>query len=292
MNLLLLLFSMLSTMTSPYKPLVKATDLKHYPNAVIIDARGGPDAKDRYNKGHLPGALFVDLETQLSQKEENAKDGGRHPLPKIENFEKLLGELGISNESQVLVYDDKNGGNAAARFWWMMRAVGHEKVWVIDGGLQAVEKSGITLSNQIESVGKPANYSAKSWQLPIVSIEEVKDASTTGTQMIIDVRESYRYNGESEPIDKIAGHIPGAVNIPYIDNLNKDGEFLSTEELKSKYEKALTGKKPEEVIVHCGSGVTACHTLLAMEQAGMAGAKLYVGSWSEWSRNDLPMITK
>lgn len=283
---------LLISMTTPYKPLVKATDLPDYSNAVIIDARGGPDARERYLKGHLAGALFVDLETQLSQKEENAKDGGRHPLPKIENFARLLGELGISNKSQVLVYDDKHGANASARFWWMMRAAGHEKVWVIDGGLQAVEKSGIVLSTRAESVGKVAKYEAKSWQLPRVTMDEVKKASTTGTQMIIDVRESFRYNGESEPIDKIAGHIPRAINLPYIDNLNEAGEFLTAGELKSRYEKALAGKKPDQVIVHCGSGVTACHTLLAMEQAGISGAKLYVGSWSEWSRNDLPMVTK
>lgn len=290
--MMLLLFLLLSAMTTPYKPLVKATDLQHYPNAVIIDARGGPDAKDRYAKGHVPGALFVDLETQLSEKAEQAKDGGRHPLPKIETFAKLLGELGISNESEVLVYDDKQGANSAARFWWMMRAVGHEKVWVIDGGLQAVENSGIVLSTKTESVGKVARYEATAWQLPMVTIDEVKKASTTGTQMIIDVRESYRYNGESEPIDKIAGHIPGAINIPYIDNLNEAGEFLTIAELKSKYEKALGGKKADQVIVHCGSGVTACHTLLALEQAGILGAQLYIGSWSEWSRNDLPMVTK
>lgn len=290
--MMLLLFLLLSAMTTPYKPLVKATDLQHYPNAVIIDARGGPDAKDRYAKGHVPGALFVDLETQLSEKAEQAKDGGRHPLPKIETFAKLLGELGISNESEVLVYDDKQGANSAARFWWMMRAVGHEKVWVIDGGLQAVENSGIVLSTKTESVGKVARYEATAWQLPMVTIDEVKKASSTGTQMIIDVRESYRYNGESEPIDKIAGHIPGAINIPYIDNLNEAGEFLTIAELKSKYEKALGGKKADQVIVHCGSGVTACHTLLALEQAGIHGAKLFVGSWSEWSRNELPMVTK
>lgn len=266
--------------------------MKHYPHAVIIDARGGPDAKGRYLNGHIPGALFVDLETQLSEKAPDAKDGGRHPLPDIKTFTKLLGELGISNDTPVIVYDDKNGANAAARFWWMMRAAGHEKVWVIDGGLQAAEKSGITLSNKTVAVGKSATYLAKAWQLPIVTIDEVKKASTSGTQMIIDVREAYRYNGESEPIDKIAGHIPGAINIPYIDNLNKDGEFLSEEELKSKYEKSLAGKQPDEVIVHCGSGVTACHTLLALEQAGIPGAKLYVGSWSEWSRNDLPMVTR
>ncbi len=279
-------------MTTPYKPLIKAADLTQYANAVIIDARGGPDAKERYAKGHLPGALFVDLETQLSEKAAQTKDGGRHPLPKIETFANLLGELGISNETRVIVYDDKQGANAAARFWWMMRAAGHQKVWVIDGGLQAVMKEGISLSSKTESVGQPAKYEVKDWQLPMVTITQVLQASKTGEQMIIDVRESYRYNGEREPIDKIAGHIPGAINIPYVDNLNDDGEFLSDEELKQKYTSALANKNPEDVIVHCGSGVTACHTLLALEQAGIYGAKLFVGSWSEWSRNDLPMITK
>ena len=290
--MMLLLILLLSTMTTPYKPFIKATDLQQYPNAVIIDARGGPDAKDRYAKGHIPGALNIDLETQLSEKEENAKNGGRHPLPKIETFAKLLGELGISNTTQVIVYDDKQGANAAARFWWMMRALGHEKVWVVDGGLQAAIISGISLSTENTKPHQPATYVAKSWQLPTVTLKDVEKASKESNQLIIDVREAYRYNGESEPIDKIAGHIPGAINVPYIDNLNETGEFLSETELKTKYEKILKDKNINDVIVHCGSGVTACHTLLAMEQAGIKGAQLYVGSWSEWSRNELPMVTR
>ena len=243
-------------------------------------------------KGHIPGALFVDLESQLSEKASEARDGGRHPLPSRTSFAKLLGELGISNDTQVIVYDDKNGANAAARFWWMMRAAGHQQIYVIDGGLQAVVNSGITLSTEIEKPNQQASYNAESWQLPMATQSDVQQASKEGHQLIIDVREAYRYNGESEPIDKIAGHIPGAINVPYIDNLNKSGEFLSEADLKAKYQSILKDRNINDVIVHCGSGVTACHTLLAMEQAGLNGAKLYVGSWSEWSRNDLPMVTR
>ena len=282
----------LADMNTPYKPLIKASSIGQYPSAVVIDARGGPDARDRYLKGHIPGALFVDLETQLSNKAPHAKDGGRHPLPKIESFTQLLSELGIANDSPVIVYDDKMGANAAARFWWMMRAVGHQQVYVVDGGLQAIINHGISLSTESTKPDLPANYVAHSWQLPIATLSDVKQASEENNQLIIDVREAYRYNGESEPIDKIAGHIPGAINAPYIDNLNEDGEFLSEAELQSKYKKILKGHDTDVVIVHCGSGVTACHTLLALEQAGIKGAQLYVGSWSEWSRNDLPMITK
>lgn len=277
-------------MATTFNHLIKASALQQFPNAIIVDARGGPDARDRYLKGHLKSALFLDLESQLSEKTPNPGDGGRHPLPKIENFAKLLGELGISNDSQVIVYDDKQGSNAAARFWWMIRAAGHQNVWVLDGGLQAAVKTGISLSTQMESAIKPTTYRVESWKLPMVTLEQVKQASKTGEQMIIDVRESYRYNGESEPIDKIAGHIPGAINLPYINNLNEEGEFLPVAELKSKYGEALKGRKMDEIIVHCGSGVTACHTLLALEQAGFSGAQLYVGSWSEWSHNDLPMV--
>lgn len=279
-------------MNSPIKPLIKASAINTYPNAVIIDARGGPDAKDRYDKGHIPGALFVDLEAQLSEKASDAKDGGRHPLPGIDSFTKLLGDLGISNDTPVIVYDDKNGANAAARFWWMMRAAGHQQIYVLDGGLQAAVNYGISLSTEIEKPNQQATYKAENWKLPIATLSEVQRASTEGHQLIIDVREAYRFNGESEPIDKIAGHIPCAINTPYIDNLNEDGEFLSEAELRSKYKKIMANHSPKDVIVHCGSGVTACHTLLAMEQAGITGAQLYVGSWSEWSRNDLPMVTR
>ena len=261
-------------------------------NVVIADARGGADALERYKSGHLENALFVDLETELSNKSENAANGGRHPLPEPAEFGNLLSRLGISPSSTVIVYDDKKGANAAARFWWMLKAAGHEIVYVISGGLDSLVKAGFKITTEIPLVpSETAVYKIENWKLPTISINQVADVSDNKDYLIIDVRENYRYLGESEPIDLIAGHIPGAVNIPYTSNLDENGEFLSNTELVEKYKSALQGRNPENVYVHCGSGVTACHTLLALAEAGIAGAGLYVGSWSEWSRNDRPIAT-
>jgi thiosulfate/3-mercaptopyruvate sulfurtransferase len=189
------------------------------------------------------------------------------------------------------VYDDKRGANAAARFWWMMRSVGHTSVQVIDGGLDAMQEAGLPIEKGLvrETREEGTPYPVKGWELPVVDMDEVDKARSSGDAVVIDVREGYRYRGESEPIDKIAGHIPGAVNIPYTDNLDGTGKFHSSESLKEKY-KAVADER-RKVIVHCGSGVTACHTLLALAVAGIDNASLYVGSWSEWSRNPRPIAT-
>lgn len=261
-------------------------------NVVIADARGGADALERYQSGHLEGALFVDLETDLSNKSENAANGGRHPLPEPAEFGKLLSELGISSSSTVVVYDDKKGANAAARFWWMLKAAGHENVYVISGGLDSLVKAGFKITTEKSPAPEKAPlYKIESWKLPLVNIDQIVGVSDNKDYLIIDVRENYRYRGESEPIDLVAGHIPGAVSIPYTSNLDENGKFLSNAELTEKYKSALQGRNPEKVYVHCGSGVTACHTLLALSEAGFEGAGLYVGSWSEWSRQDRPVAT-
>jgi thiosulfate/3-mercaptopyruvate sulfurtransferase len=260
--------------------------------AILVDARGGPDAPERYRSAHIEKALFVNLESDLSQKTENAAHGGRHPLPAPATFGALLGRLGITEESEVIVYDDKKGANAAARFWWMLKAAGHEKVYVVSGGIEALQKAGFTIVEGITSSPAAAqHYHFTEWKLPIADADQVAEAVENPDFLVIDVRENYRFVGESEPIDLVAGHIPGAANIPFAANLDKDGNFLSSEELAEKYKSALGQRDPKNIIVHCGSGVTACHTLLALSDAGMGGAALYVGSWSEWSRNDRPVAT-
>lgn len=261
-------------------------------NLVLIDARSGKNAKANYEEKHLDGALFIDLESQLAEIKEDASNGGRHPLPKIENFAKTLSDLGISEKSHVVIYDDKNGANAAARLWWMLKAVGHEKVQVLNGGLQAAEKSNFPTSAKTEIITKAALYKADNWKLPITTIDEVETVSQDKHHSVIDVRETARYNGETEPIDLIAGHIPGAINIPFTENLDENGLFLSPSELKEKYKKTFRDVKSENIIVHCGSGVTACHSILAIAYAGFEIPKLYVGSWSEWSRNGKKTATK
>lgn len=261
-------------------------------NLVIIDARSGKNSRANYEEKHLDGALFVDLESQLAEIKEDASIGGRHPLPKIENFARTLSDLGISEKSHVVIYDDKNGSNAAARFWWMLKAIGHEKVQVLDGGFQAAEKSNFPTSATTEISNKTTLYKVDNWKLPIAEIDEVENVSQDKNHIVIDVRETSRFNGETEPIDLIAGHIPGAINIPFTENLDENGLFLPPNELKEKYEKIFQDVKSENIIVHCGSGVTACHSLLAIASAALEIPKLYVGSWSEWSRNGKKIETK
>jgi thiosulfate/3-mercaptopyruvate sulfurtransferase len=265
--------------------------LQQTPELVLIDARSGPEAKEKYQALHLQGAQLVDLEEQLSHKKADAAEGGRHPLPDIRQFAAVLANLGIVPESRVVVYDDKNGANAAARFWWMLKAVGHEKVQVLNGGLAAAVAAGFPTSSKRETPALVAPYPVTTWQLPTVNLQDVEKASADAQYLIIDVREAERYRGEKEPIDLIAGHIPGAVNIPFSTNLDPDGFFLPAEELRIKYLSVLENREPVRVMVHCGSGVTACHTILAMAQAGLDIPALYVGSWSEWSRNNKTIAT-
>jgi thiosulfate/3-mercaptopyruvate sulfurtransferase len=258
-------------------------------NILLVDASNGPNTKLNYENKHLEGALFVDANTQLATIETDVAVGGRHPLPSLEDFSKTLGDLGITPQTWVVIYDDKNGANAAARFWWMLRAVGHEKAQVLNGGIQAAEKIGFPVNSEPVHVVNKEKYPCTTWQWPLASMEEVENVAELPSHTVIDVREAFRYNGESEPIDLIAGHIPGAINFPFTQNLDENGLFLPKEVLQEKYTAILSDTKSENTIIHCGSGITACHTLLAIHQAGFAMPKLYVGSWSEWSRNHKPI---
>lgn len=275
-------------------PLASATEamvLSSHPNVIVIDARGGADARQRYDKAHLTGAIFFDLETHLSKKDDPS-NGGRHPLPDPSAFGALLGQAGISPQSHLLVYDDKAGANAASRFWWMMKSLGHEKIQVIDGGIAALERAGATLSQDSPSprTALPA-YPAQAWLLPLADMETVDAARSKPDWLVIDVRENFRFRGESEPIDLVAGHIPGAVNVPYINNLEINGTFRPPHALAQTYRQVIGNRDSAKVILHCGSGVTACHSILAMASAGLPVPRLYVGSWSEWSRNEKPIGT-
>jgi thiosulfate/3-mercaptopyruvate sulfurtransferase len=274
-------------------PLIEINELTSAAGSIVlIDARAGADAEQRYLAGHLEGAQFADLDRDLAIKPENAAFGGRHPLPPLEDFSKLLGKWGITPASHVVVYDDKAGAFGGARLWWMLRAIGHEKVQVLNGGLQAAKDAGVPLSTEVYIAKPVAPYPVPVTYSGTVDIEQAGEGAKADNQMVIDVRETPRYLGITEPIDLIAGHIPGAVNLPYTLNLDQSGKYLSPAELKSAYESLIGEIDPAEVIVHCGSGVTACHTLLGMEYAGITGPKLYVGSWSEWSRKDLPIATE
>jgi thiosulfate/3-mercaptopyruvate sulfurtransferase len=252
---------------------------------VLIDASAG--SKPRYDENHLAGALYMDLNEDLANIQDFAI-GGRHPLPTLEQFAEVLGRFGIDKASHVIIYDDKNASNAAARFWWMLKAIGHEKVQVINGGFEAAIKAGAQTSNRIETPQVKEAYPISSWALPIADIKEVEEASKTGKQTIVDVRSKERFNGLTEPIDLIAGHIPNAINIPFTENLDANGLFSDPKVLNEKYKQLA--ENSTKTIVHCGSGVTACHLLLALDYAGLPIPKLYVGSWSEWSRNEKEMV--
>lgn len=185
----------------------------------------------------------------------------------------------------MVLYDDQNGANAAARCWWMLRAIGHRAVRVLDGGLAAARAGGAVFTTEVPPPVDAGPYPVTAWGLPRVDIEAVDRARTAADARVVDVRAAFRFRGEREPIDPIAGHIPGAVNVPLTENLRPDGTFRDAAQLRALYEPVLGGLPPGRLIVHCGSGVTACHTLLALERAGLPGAQLYVGSWSEWCRN-------
>lgn len=234
----------------------------------------------QYREAHIPGAVFVDLETVLS----GDHGPGRHPLPSPEAFCANLGRLGIAPDTHVVVYDSANGA-VAARLWWMLRSVGHPRVSVLEGGIDRWVAAGLPLTAEA-SVVVPEFYPRITEWADVVDRYEV--AKAIGTRSLVDARANQRYRGEIEPIDSRPGHIPSAINLPYADNLNADGTFKTREVLAERF--ADLGDQP---IVYCGSGISACHNLLAMELGGINGGKLYAGSWSDWSsHDDLPAETE
>lgn len=275
-------------------PIISAAELKdkiQNSNLIILDARAGKDMHRNYLDHHIKGARFIDLDKDLADIGDNAAFGGRHPLPEVEEFAETLADFGISENAHIVVYDDKNGANAAARAWWMLKSFGLQQVQVLEGGIQAAEKEGIEFSSGEELFEKADLIKKEAWLLPVKSLEEVENELTNRSSTVVDVRDAYRYKGESEPIDLVAGHIPGAINIPFSENLDENGNFLKPEVLKQKYTEILKDQ-PQHLIIHCGSGVTACHTILALHYAGFPMPDLYVGSWSEWSRREGKEIAK
>lgn len=275
-------------------PIISPSELKNIfqnPSLIILDARAGKNMYQTYLEKHVKGARFIDLDKDLAEIGDDAAFGGRHPLPEIERFAETLAGFGIAENSHVVIYDDKNGANAAARAWWMLRSFGLQNVQVLDGGIQAAEKEGIEFSAGEEIFKKTDLIKTEGWLLPVKTLEDVENELISYFSTVVDVRDAYRYRGESEPIDLVAGHIPGAINIPFSENLDEKGNFLKPEILKEKYIQILKDK-PQHLIIHCGSGVTACHTILALDYAGLPIPDLYVGSWSEWSRREGKEIAK
>jgi thiosulfate/3-mercaptopyruvate sulfurtransferase len=261
----------------------------------VIDCRFDlmdPDAGRRaYLAGHIPGAHYADLDRDLSAP--IGPHTGRHPLPAPEVFARTLNRLGVGNLSQVVVYDDANG-SIAARLWWMLRWVGHDAVAVLDGGFKTWTSSGGPLESGETAVREAgANgrhphvepFTPHIARQAVVSAADVERALEDPGALLVDARAAERFAGIVEPIDSAAGHIPGAANHPFTVNLAADSRFLPAGLLRARWQERLAGKDPARVIAMCGSGVTACHNLLSLEVAGLTGAKLYAGSWSEWIRD-------
>ena len=257
------------------------------PSVVILDCRFdlvAPDAgKQGYLRQHIPTAHYVDLNRDLSGPVSPAT--GRHPLPQPERFGVLLGGLGVSPDTQVIAYDDING-SFAARAWWLLRWLGHDRAAVLDGGLQAWLKAGGPVeSGEPKMPPRAAAFAPRPDAAAIVTAAELVEALEDRRRLVVDARAPERFAGTVEPIDPVAGHVPGAINHPFTANLREDGRFLPERELARRWRERLAGTAPADVIAMCGSGVTACHDLLALELAGLPGAKLYAGSWSEWIRD-------
>jgi len=255
----------------------------------LLDAR----AADAYDAGHLAGALRADPERALSTAADPGFDpaqGGRHPLPPLARWAAQLGAWGIGPDSWVVACDAASGGNAAARLWWMLRAVGHERVAVLDGGLAAATSAGLPLTTEPAPPPQPRPpYPATAWRLPLADLPEVERRLADPAWKVLDVRSRERWRGEAEPYDPRPGRIPGTVNLPYTEALGPDGRFLPPVALRALYQPLLAGTPPGQLVVHCGSGITACHTLLALSLAGLDGASLYVGSYGEWCRQGKPL---
>jgi thiosulfate/3-mercaptopyruvate sulfurtransferase len=249
----------------------------------LMDIEAGQRA---YRESHIPGARYVHLDEDLSGPITLVT--GRHPLPDPAQLAQRLSEWGIGDGIQVIAYDDA-GGMLAARLWWLLRWLGHQAVAVLDGGFPVWQRAGLPLTVELPLVQPVAFLGGPDDRL-WVTTEQVMALSPD--ELIIDARSAVRYRGEMEPIDPVAGHIPGSVNLSTEDNLAPDGYFLPFAELKSRFVRILGGHSPTAAVHSCGSGVTACHNLLAMEAAGLKGSRLYAGSWSEWIRDpDRPIAT-
>lgn len=268
--------------------LITAEELARHlddPDWVVIDCRfdlGNPQAgREGYLIGHIKGAVYADLERQLSG-DKVAVDGtfrGRHPLPGREFLAEVMRELGVSEHTQVVAYD-AHGGMYAARLWWLLRWLGHDKVAVLDGGMAAWQALGLPMDAKVPQPHH-GNLQQKPSLVKTVTAAEVLENIGTRERTVIDARSPDRYRGENETIDPVGGHIPGAKNRFFKNNLHADGRFKDAATLKAEF--APLVEDPKQIIMQCGSGVTACHNLLAMEVAGLHGAALYPGSWSEWS---------
>ena len=268
--------------------LVSAAELsRHLGSAgwVVVDCRFNlprPEAGEAaYHAGHIPGAFYAHLDNDLSSP--RTPESGRHPLPRPDKLVKLFSGWGVGPSTRVVAYDDA-GGAIAARLWWLLRWMGHARAALLDGGLPAWQAAGLPLSNELP-VARKAAFPGTAGHMPTADVAEIERRLGDSRFLLIDARARSRYLGQDEPIDPVAGHVPGAVNVPFQNGLTPDGRFRDAGELRSALELVVARRDPKDVVVMCGSGVTACHDIFALELAGLSGSRLYAGSWSEWIRS-------
>jgi thiosulfate/3-mercaptopyruvate sulfurtransferase len=267
---------------------LQALQLQGTPCAVLdcsFDLMKPELADGLFEAEHIAGAWHTHLDRHLSTHDSaQAVNGGRHPLPQRETVAQWLGSLGIHNGMQIVVYD-RNQGHYCGRLWWMLKWLGHEAVAVLDGGLQAWTDAGGALAcGPAQPPASSARFELKAPLRQLVLTDTVSANLGSPTQTVVDARAGARYRGEVEPLDPVAGHIPGALNRPFSDNFTEDGRFKPADVLKAEWDQVLAGRPASSVVHHCGSGVTAVPNLIAMELAGLGPTALYAGSWSEWSR--------
>ncbi len=273
----------------PYTTLVDAWTLQERlgdPAWVLLDCRfdlARPAAgREAYRAGHIPGARYADLDADLAAP--IGPDTGRHPLPDPDVFAAWLGRQGVGPDSQVVAYDAQ-GSAIAARAWWLLRWLGHQRVAVLDGGFEAWRRGGFALQRDLPQPAPAGAYPYRLDDTLHVDAAAIVDATRGGTLRLLDARAPERFRGEHEPLDSVAGHVPGAINHPFQRDLGADGRFRDAAELREQLTRDLGPATATDTVCMCGSGVTACHTLLALEIAGLRGARLYPGSWSQWIRD-------
>ena len=268
-----------------YTTLVSTAELAQHlddPNWVVFDCRfvltDTEHGRQLYADEHIPGARYAHMDDDLSSP--ITATSGRHPLPDAATLAHKLGRWGVDADKQVVVYDD-SFGSMAVRMWWLLRWLGHDKVALLDGVFPKWKREGRPLTSEAPTI-TPTEFNMNLCDEMWVDSETVQDTVQNKDYVLIDSRAEERYLAQDEPFDKVAGHIPGAINWPFDENLDISGEYMSPQEIQNMYQDLLKDVSPEHTVLMCGSGVTACHTILAMEHAGLKGAKLYAGSWSEW----------
>lgn len=294
-----------------YTTLITAEQLKALMDAkarlmvfdCTFDLADPASGEKQYLQAHIPGAVYAHLDEALSEKgrpdaqtgqplpHAGAASGGRHPLPSREKFAIWLSSVGFANDMQAVVYD-RNGANYCGRLWWMLKWAGHEAVAVLDGGLQAWQAGGGPVKTGSEPAHFQSNFELKPPLRRLVTGDEVAAQLGAPTQTVLDARAPQRYRGEVEPLDPVAGHIPGALNRPFVQNIGPDGRFKPPGQLRAEFEQLLAGRDPSSVVHQCGSGVSALPNLIAMELAGLGPTGLYAGSWSEWCRDPRRPVEK